>query len=179
MHKPAEHFINEEQRWKCTRIWLWNGPSHAKISSTVMQDLSMALLTPHILVQPYSSLGKPPCLWNASSVKWHGTFSQWDVNIWQVSRNMSHMCALLRWLRNYTSDYLPEGNPCRKSKVRNESHPKIPRLDQRGPGNGHLYGTVIDKLWYVLSKLLELHFFRPGLLRCAHNPKVEFALAII
>ena len=69
MQRPAEPFINQEQRGNCTRIGQCNGRSHAKISSTVMQDLSMPLLTPYVLVQPHSAIGDLPCMWNASSVK--------------------------------------------------------------------------------------------------------------
>ena len=99
MQRPAEHFIDKEQPENCTRIWVCNGRLHTKTSSTVMQDLSMPLLTPYVLVQPHLSMGDPPCMWNARNVKRYGTFSQWDLSIRQVSCNMSHMCAHLCRLR--------------------------------------------------------------------------------
>ena len=81
MNGPAEHFIHQEQRENCSRIWLCNYQSYAKTSSLVMQDLSMPCLTPHVLVQPHSSMGDTPCMWNASSAKWHSIFSQWDRSL--------------------------------------------------------------------------------------------------
>ena len=81
MHGPAEHFIHQEQSGNLSRIWLCNIQSHAKISSIVMQDLSMACLTPRVLAQLCSSMGGTPFMWNASSAKWHGIFSQWDRSV--------------------------------------------------------------------------------------------------
>ena len=54
---------------KLCRIWLWNCHSHAKISSIVVQDLSIPRLTPHVLFHPHSLMGDTPFMWNASSVK--------------------------------------------------------------------------------------------------------------
>ena len=68
--------IHQEQRGNPSRIWLCNDQLHAKISSTVMQDLSMPLLTSYVPVESHSSMREPLCMWHASSVKWHGTFSQ-------------------------------------------------------------------------------------------------------
>ena len=131
MQGPAEHFINQKQRGNCSRIWLCNGSLHTKTSSTVMQDLLISLVTPYALAQPHPSMGEPPCTWKASSVEWHGTFSQWDLSIRQVvSQNMFHMCARLRRLRYYTSECSSEGNPCRKSKVRNHTQNTPIRLKE-------------------------------------------------
>ena len=61
MQRSAEHFINQERRGNCTRICQCNGRLHTKISSTVMQDLSILLfLTPYALVQSHSLMGEPP-----------------------------------------------------------------------------------------------------------------------
>ena len=56
MQRHAEHFTNQEQCGNCTRILLCNDRLHATINSIVMQDLSMALLTPYVLIQPHSSM---------------------------------------------------------------------------------------------------------------------------
>ena len=94
MQRLAENFINQEQRGKGSRIWLRSCRSHAKTSSTVMQDLSIPLLTPCDLVQPHVSIGGLPCTWKASSVEWHGTFSQWDLGTYSrssVTQHVSHV----------------------------------------------------------------------------------------
>ena len=71
-----------------------NDQVHAKISLIVIQELSMSLLIPHVHFHPHSLMIDTPCIWNASSAKWHDTFSQWDLSIRQVSRNMSRMCQI-------------------------------------------------------------------------------------
>ena len=87
MHGSAKHFIHQEQRGNWSSIWVCNGMSYANISSIVMQDLLMPLVTLHVLFQSHSSMGDTPCMWGASSVKWHSTFSQWDLSIQQASHN--------------------------------------------------------------------------------------------
>ena len=66
---------------KLCRIWLWNCHSHAKISSIVVQDLSIPRLTPHVLAQPHSLMRDTPCIWNTRSAKWRSIFSQWDRSL--------------------------------------------------------------------------------------------------
>ena len=68
MHGPAEHFIHQEQGEKWSRIWQCNGQSCANISSIVMQDLSIPLLTRPVLFHPHSLMGDTPCMWDTSSV---------------------------------------------------------------------------------------------------------------
>ena len=60
---------SQEQFGNCSKIWLCNSQSHAKISSIVMQELLMRLLTPHILFHPHSSMGDIHCMWYACIVK--------------------------------------------------------------------------------------------------------------
>ena len=74
----------EEQYGNWSRVWPCNGLLHAKTSSIVMQDSLMTLLASHVLYHLHSSVGDTPCIWNASNVTWHGTFSQWDLSIRQV-----------------------------------------------------------------------------------------------
>ena len=81
MNGPAEHFIYHEQGQKCSRIWICNYQLYAKTSSLIMQDLSMSRLTPHVLVQPHSSMGDTPCMWSTRSAKWHSIFSQRDCSL--------------------------------------------------------------------------------------------------
>ena len=67
MQRPAEHFIllhPSGPAWKLyhTRIiWLCKGQTHTKISSTVMQDLSMPLLT----ISIFSSNHTRRCMWES------------------------------------------------------------------------------------------------------------------
>ena len=126
-----------------------------------MQALLTSRSTPHVLVQPLSSMGDAPCMWNTSGVKLHGIFSQWDLSIWQVSEYMSRMCACLRRLRYCTNEYSPEGNCCRKSTVQYDTTPKYPVFVLRAPekGDNHVqvprYSTHnwqkigIPFVWYV------------------------------
>ena len=129
MRGPSQHFIHQEQRGNWSRIWQCSGLSYANISSIIMHDLSMSLLTPHVLFHPHSSMGDTHCMWDASSVEWHGTFSPWDLILPQVSHNMPRICARLRRLQYYI--YLSMNIPqkvivvCWKSKVRYDT-PKYP-----------------------------------------------------
>ena len=54
---------------------------------------------------PHSSMGDTPFMWNASSVKWHNTFSQWDLGNWtSITQHVLHLQHLRR-LRYYTNEY--------------------------------------------------------------------------
>ena len=160
-------------------MFLCNDQSHAKISLIVMQDLSMPLLTPHVLFHPHSLMGDAPCMWDASSVRWHSTFSQRDLSIRQeVSGHISLTCAHFCVGCNTVPMNVPQKIIVVKSR-KCDTIPKIPRLDERAPGNGNFYLTrfscVVLKLWAltILFDFLGLACF----ILCTYNPKFEFALA--
>ena len=140
----------------CSRIWLCNGQSsHAKISWIVTQESSMLFLTPHVLFRTHSLMGDTPCMWNASSVSWHGTFSQWDLSIRQIPRNMSRMCHVYVGCDTiYTNECSPEGNRCRKSKVC-DAIPKNTPFNLKGPWTLEaITFTVIDKTFMCGVKIV-------------------------
>ena len=136
MKGPAEHFIHQKQHGT-SRIQLCNCQSHAKISSIVMQDLSIHAW---------------PLMFSSNHIRWWEThlacemqvalndtvFSVSEISVLmrQVSQNMSRMCACLRRLRYCTNEYSPEGNRCRKSKVRYNTAPKYPVYVLKSPWKG-------------------------------------------
>ena len=108
MHGPAEHFIHQEQSENWSRVWLhMQWPTVRKDQLDSCARFIDATLDPSCsLFRPHSSMGDTSCMWDASSIKWYGTFSQWDLGIPQVSHNMSRMCAYLRMLQKYTNEYV-------------------------------------------------------------------------
>ena len=145
-----------------------------------MQGLSMPLLAPHVLFHSHFLMGDTPYMWDTSSVKWHDPFSQRDLSIPQVTQNASHMRAHV-----YAGCDAILVNISQKAiiaKIRKcGTISKIPRLDERAPGNGTFYLTrfscVVSK-WWVLTYHNVLFLGLAWFILYAHNPKIEFALAI-
>ena len=113
-----------------------------------------------------------PCMWGASSVKWHSTFSQWDLSIQQASHN-SLTCLHVYVGCDTMLMNIPQKAIVVKSRKCNMIPKNIPfRL--KSPLETVTFNWQKVHVWCQNCGYLLYYLDLACFILCAHNPKVEF-----
>ena len=152
----------------------WLNPYKDQLDSHAR--LSMPILTPHVLVQPHRRW--ETCLICETQVALNDTVL-FEVSVPLASDKCHTICLACAHIYvgcDTTHMNIPQTVTVVESRKCEMIPKNIPfRLT---PGNGYLYCNW-QNFHMGCQNCGTALFVRPGLLLCAHNPKVEFALTII